>query len=117
MSIYIASTNVIYTDQDFPDILEKNKFWRDRESNGLIVKSLEDLTSELKLDFISEFEPNVYMFDDEIIDISKHKSITRINDLHNYYKDKLPSDIKKPSYLDGLLYLKWLINKTKGLNT
>ena len=108
MSIYIASTNVIYTDQDFPDTLEKNKFWRDRESNGLIIKSLED--------FISEFKPNVYMFDDEIIDVSKHKSITRINDLHNYYKDKLPSDIKKPSYLDGLLYLKWLINKTKGLN-
>ena len=117
MSIYIASTNVIYTDQDFPDILEKNKFWRDRESNGLIIKSLEDLTSELKLDFISEFKPNVYMFDDEIIDVSKHKSITRINNLHNHYKDKLPLDIKKPSYLDGLLYLKWLINKTKGMNT
>ena len=108
MAIYNPKTNTVYTDQDFLDTLAKNKFWKEKNTNGLIIKTLNDFAKELGYDFVTEIKPNVFLFDNDIIDICKQKSITRLSNLEKYYLNKLPKSVKPPSYLDGLLSLKWL---------
>lgn len=112
MAIYNPKTNTVYTDQDFLDVLAKNKFWKEKDINNLITKPLNEFAKELGYDFISEIKPNIFLFDDKIIDICKNKSITKISDLEKVYLKKLPKSVKTPSYLDGLLRLKWLKSKT-----
>lgn len=108
MAIYNPKTNTVYTDYDFLDTLAKNKFWKEKNTNGLIIKTLNDFAKELGYDFVTEIKPNVFLFDNDIIDICKQKSITRLSNLEKYYLNKLPKSVKPPSYLDGLLSLKWL---------
>ena len=108
MAIYNPKTNTVYTDNDFLDILSKNKFWKEKDTNNLIIKSLNEFAKELGYDFITEIKPNVFLFDNNIIDICKNKSITKISDLKKFYINKLPKSVKPPSYLDGSLHLKWL---------
>lgn len=108
MAIYNPKTNTVYTDQDFLGTLAKNKFWKEKDKNNLIIKPLDDLAKELGYDFITEIKPNVFLFDNDIIDICKNKSITKISNLEKFYLNKLPKSVKPPSYLDGSLRLKWL---------
>lgn len=112
MAIYNPKTNTVYTDQDFLDNLAKNKFWKEKDKNNLIIKSLNEFAKDLGYDFITEIKPNVFLFDDNIIDICKNKSITKISDLEKYYLNQLPKSIKPPSYLESSLRLKWLKSKT-----
>ena len=111
MAIYNPKTNTVYTDNDFLDVLAKNKFWKEKDKNNLIIKSLNEFAKELGYDFITEIKPNIFLFDNEIIDICKIKSITKIKDLEKWYLNKLPKSVKPPSYLDGSLCLKWLKSK------
>lgn len=108
MAIYNPKTNTLYTDLDFLDTLSKNKFWKEKDTNNLIVKSLDDFAKELGYDFVNEIKPNIFLFDDDIIDICKNKSITRLSNLEKWYLNQLPKSVKPPSYLDGYLLLKWL---------
>ena len=108
MAIYNPKTNTVYTDKDFLDILAKNKFWKEKDTNNLIIKSLNDFAKELDYDFITEIKPNIFLFDNEIIDVCKNKSITKISNLEKYYLNQLPKSVKPPSYLDGFLRLKWM---------
>ena len=108
MAIYNPKTNTVYTDQDFLGTLAKNKFWKEKDKNNLIIKPLDDLAKELGYDFITEIKPNIFLFDNDIIDICKNKSITKISNLEKFYLNKLPKSVKPPSYLDGSLRLKWL---------
>ena len=112
MAIYNPKTNTVYTDQDFLDNLAKNKFWKEKDKNNLIIKSLNEFAKDLGYDFITEIKPNVFLFDDNIIDICKNKSITKISDLEKYYLNQLPKSIKPPSYLERSRRLKWLKSKT-----
>lgn len=112
MAIYNPKTNTVYTDQDFLDNLAKNKFWKEKDKNNLIIKSLNEFAKDLGYDFITEIKPNVFLFDDNIINICKNKSITKISDLEKYYLNQLPKSIKPPSYLESSLRLKWLKSKT-----
>lgn len=112
MAIYNPKTNTVYTDNDFLDVLVKNKFWKEKDTNKLIIKTLDDFAKELGYDFVTEIKPNIFLFDEELVDICKNKSITKISDLKNYYLNQLPKSIKPPSYLEGLLCLKWLKSKT-----
>lgn len=114
MAIYNPKTNTVYTDNDFLDVLVKNKFWKEKDTNKLNIKSLNDFAKELGYDFITEIKPNVFLFDNNIIDICKNKSITRLSNLEKYYLNQIPKSIKPPNHLDGLLRLKWL--KTKHNN-
>ena len=111
MAIYNPKNNTVYTDLDFLDTLSKNKFWKEKDTNGLTVKTLDDFAKELGYDFISEIKPNIFLFDNEIIDVCKNKSITRLSHLENHYLNQLPKSVKPPSYLDGLLRIKWLKSK------
>jgi hypothetical protein len=111
MAIYNPKTNTVYTDNDFLDILAKNKFWKEKDTNKLNVKSLNDFAKELGYDFVNEIKPNIFLFNEQIIDICKNKSITKIRDLEKWYLTKLPKSVKPPSYLDGFLHLKWLKSK------
>lgn len=111
MAIYNQKNNTLYTDLDFVDILEKNNFWKNRDENHLQIRSLNDLAKELGYDFITEIKPNIFLFDTEIVNICKNKSITRFSNLEKHYFEKLPKNIKKPKYLDGILLLKWLKSK------
>ena len=118
MAIYNPKTNTVYTDNDFLNILTKNKFWKEKDTNNLIIKSLNDFAKELGYDFVTEIKPNIFLFDNEIIDICKNKSITKISNLEKFYLNKLPKSVKPPSYLDGSLHLKWLKTKVNNhLNT
>ena len=112
MAIYNPKTNTVYTDQDFLDTLAKNKFWKEKDTNGLIIKTLDDFAKELGYDFVTEIKPNIFLFDEELVDICKNKSITKISDLEKFYLNKLPKSVKPPSYLDGFLRIKWLKSKT-----
>ena len=111
MAIYNPKTNTVYTDQDFMDTLDKNKFWKEKDTNGLIIKTLDDFAKELGYDFVTEIKPNIFLFDEELVDICKNKSITKISNLEKFYLNKLPKSVKPPRYLDGSLRLKWI--KTK----
>lgn len=111
MAIYNPKTNTVYTDQDFLDTLAKNKFWKEKDTNGLIIKTLDDFAKELGYDFVTEIKPNIFLFDEGLINICKNKSITKISDLEKFYLNKLPKSVKPPSYLDGSLRLKWLKSK------
>ena len=108
MAIYNPKTNTVYTDKDFLDTLAKNKFWKEKDTNGLIIKTLDDFAKELGYNFVAEIKPNIFLFDKELIDICKNKSITKISNLEKFYLNKLPKSVKPPSYLDGSLHLKWL---------
>lgn len=111
MAIYNPKTNTVYTDQDFLDTLAKNKFWKEKDTNELIIKTLDDFAKELGYDFVTEIKPNIFLFDEELVDICKNKSITKISNLEKFYLNKLPKSVKPPRYLDGSLRLKWI--KTK----
>lgn len=111
MAIYNPKTNTVYTDNDFSNVLAKNKFWKEKDENNLIIKSLNEFAKELGYDFITEIKPNIFLFDNEIIDICKNKSITKIKDLEKRYLNKLPKSLKPPTYLEGILRLKWLKSK------
>ena len=111
MAIYNPKTNTVYTDQDFLDVLAKNKFWKEKDKNNLIIKTLDDFAKELGYDFITEIKPNIFLFDDDIIDVCKNKSITRLSHLEKWYINQLPKSVKPPNYLDGLLRIKWLKSK------
>lgn len=111
MAIYNPKTDTVYTDLDFLDTLSKNKFWKEKDTNGLTIKTLDNFAKELGYDFISEIKPNVFLFDNHIIDVCKNKSITRLSHLEKWYINQLPKSVKPPSYLDGSLRLKWLKSK------
>lgn len=122
MSIYIKSTNVLYTDQIFVDTLQRSKIWRDRESNNLTVKSLEDFGKEMGYNFITELKPNIYYADGEIINVANNRAITTETQLKNYYISKIINEVNKlgptnytvPSqkikHFSGILLLKQLKN-------
>lgn len=122
MSIYIKSTNVLYTDQIFVDTLQRSKIWRDRETNNLTVKSLEDFANEMGYNFITELKPNIYYADGEIINVANNRAITTESQLKNYYISKIINEVNKlgptnytvPSqkikHFSGILLLKQLKN-------
>lgn len=122
MSIYIKSTNVLYTDQIFVDTLQRSKIWRDRETNNLTVKSLEDFGTEMGYNFITELKPNIYYADGEIINVANNRAITTESQLKNYYISKIINEVNKigptnytvPSqkikHFSGILLLKQLKN-------
>lgn len=122
MSIYIKSTNVLYTDQIFVDTLQRSKIWRDRETNNLTVKSLEDFGKEMGYNFITELKPNIYYADGEIINVANNRAITTETQLKNYYISKIINEVNKlgltnytvPSqkikHFSGILLLKQLKN-------
>ena len=122
MSIYITSTNVLYTDQIFVDTLQRSKIWRERETNNLTVKYLEDFCKEMGYDFVTELKPNVYYADGEIINVANNRPITTESQLKNYYTSKIINEVSKfgpanytiPSqkikHFSGLLLLKQLKN-------
>ena len=125
MSIYIKSTNVLYTDQIFVDTLQRSKIWRERETNNLTVKSLEDFGKEMGYDFVTELTPNVYYADGEIINVANNRPITTESQLKNYYTSKIINEVNKlgptnyavPSqkikHFNGILLLKQLKNMIK----
>lgn len=122
MSIYIKSTHVLYTDQIFVDILQRSKIWRERETNNLTVKSLEDFGKEMGYNFITELKPNIYYADGEIINVANNRAITTESQLKNYYTSKIINEVNKfgstnytvPSqkikHFSGILLLKQLKN-------
>lgn len=122
MSIYIKSTNVLYTDQIFVDTLQRSKIWRDRETNNLTINSLEDFGKEMGYNFITELKPNIYYADGEIINVANNKAITTESQLKNYYISKIINEVNKlgptnytvPSqkikHFSGILLLKQLKN-------
>lgn len=113
MSIYIKETHTVYTDQSFPETLERSKIWRDRETNNLTIKNLDNFGKELGYEFITEIKPNVYYIDGDIIDITNNKPITTSTQLSTYYKKKL---LEKMSTVDPNYTIpKHITDKLKGL--
>ncbi len=122
MSIYIKSTHVLYTDQIFVDTLQRSKIWRERETNNLTVKNLDDFGKEMGYDFVTELKPNIYYADGEIINVANNRPITTESQLKNYYTSKIINEVSKfgpanytvPSqkikHFNGILLLKQLKN-------
>lgn len=120
MSIYIKTHHVLYTDQNFPEKLEKSKIWRERKQNGLTIKTLEDFAKEMGYEFVTELKPNVYYADGDIIDVASKQPLTLSSHLQRFYEESIIKAVgkysvhqykvptQKTKHLDGLLLLKKL---------
>ena len=111
MSFYIASEKTIYTDETFPHSLEKSKIWQDRNQRHLQIKSLDDFARALNLVFISEIEPNVYVWNDEIVMIPHKGAFVTESNLVAYATSRLKQPLHVPAYLTGLLKVRFLLQE------
>lgn len=109
MSIYISNSKTIYTDETFPDLLDNYKIWQNRDLKKITVKPLSELANLLDIGFITEIKPFIYVFDDEIVDLSQYRSgLITENRLVKYFTDKINKKVSFPPYIKGLMKIKYL---------